>query len=682
MLAVGAVLWTVALLSAVQSPQSAVPPNPPPPEPTALILGLPTTPWLVRSATIGGQDAQQADAPQSAIVSGRVLDADTGRPIPGALVTAYGAAAAGVAARMLTNQGGFFVVRGLRRGSLALTAVKSGYVDAGYGQQRPSGGLQMIAIDEGQRLADLDIRMWKQGAIAGTLVDETGDPVIGARVRAFQQIFVAARRRFTPSGDATTDDRGVYRIPHLTPGDYIVAAPSTQTSIPAEIMDTFFARTGTDAARADLALEMRSIDAPIVPAGSEYALAVGGIAMTLPPGTATPISRPSGGLLVYPTVFYPAAAVAAQAAVISLRSGEERGSIDLQLQPSRSVTISGMLGAPAGMASHVAVRLLPIGGEALGEDIETATAVTDSTGTFTFLGVPPGNYALSILRVPRLPQPPDDGSKITVQTGGVRISTSAPPPGPVPPAPIPPDATLWAQVPLAVGTEDITNIVVPLSPGARMTGRVEFDGAAPPPPPSVVASLLISLDPADGSAPPKGIDYDAGHPDETGQFTTYGVPPARYVVNITGPRIPGWFFKGARYQGRDIADTPVEMSKSDVTGVVLTFTDNPSTLSGTVRTNGSADPAGIVVAFPVDEDVWSSSGSRPRRLRTARADKNGMYAFPNLPAGDYYVTAVKDDMPGDLWDPARLRSLSHAARQVHLSDGEHVRQDLETGARR
>src|SRR5215813_13843856 len=143
---------------------------------------------LVCSLAVAAETPPQADAPQSAIVSGRVLDADSGRPIPGALVTAYGSAAASVTARILTNQGGFFVVRGLRRGSLALTAVKSGYVDAAYGQQRPAGGLQMIAIDDGQRLVDLDIRIWKQGALTGTLLDETGDPVIGARVRAFRQI--------------------------------------------------------------------------------------------------------------------------------------------------------------------------------------------------------------------------------------------------------------------------------------------------------------------------------------------------------------------------------------------------------------------------------------------------------------------------------------------------------------
>src|SRR5262249_60938879 len=127
-------------------------------------------------------------------------------------------------------------------------------------------------------------------------------------------------------------------------------------------------------------------------------------------------------------------------------------------------------------------------------------------------------------------------------------------------------ARVWPPVPAPVGPEDLPNIVVPLRRGPRMAGHGEFAGAGPPPPPSVAATLRISLDPADGSAPPQGIDYDAGHPDETGQFTTYGVPPGRYLVNVTGPSIPGWFFKGARYEGRDIADTPVEMTKSHATG--------------------------------------------------------------------------------------------------------------------
>ena len=65
-------------------------------------------------------------------------------------------------------------------------------------------------------------------------------------------------------------------------------------------------------------------------------------------------------------------------------------------------------------------------------------------------------------------------------------------------------------------------------------------------------------------------------------------------------------------------------------------------------------------------------------MKVARADKDGRYTFPNLPAGEYYVAAVKDDTVGDWWDPALLRMLFPVARQVRLLDGEQRRLDLDT----
>ena len=437
--------------------------------------------------------------------------------------------------------------------------------------------------------------------------------------------------------------------------------------------------SGTDLLRAQLSSEMRSIGAPIVPAGSEFAVRAGALTIPLPPGTATPTSRAGGAMFVYPTVFHPAAPSALLAAVVRIRPGEERGGIDLQMQMVRSVRVSGALLAPAGMAAHVGVRLVPAGGDALVNEIEAAVAMTDSTGAFEFAGVPPGQYVLTAVRVPRPLPDPADPSRITLQAGTSRLSTSAPPPpGSAPPAPIPPDATLWARVPIAVGSEDLKDVMVPLRQGPRMSGRVEFEGSEPQPPPSAVARLRISLEPADGSAGTNGLTFETGHPDESGRFTTYGVPPGRYIVNVTGIVFPGWAFKGARHQGRDIADTPIEMSSADVTGVVITLTDRPATLAGIVTTNGAPDPAAVVLAFPTDEDAWGSSGANPRRMKVARADRDGAYKFANLPAGEYYVAAVKDDALGDWMDPDVLRALARVGSRVTLADGEQKRQAVGT----
>jgi hypothetical protein len=626
--------------------------------------------------------AQLPDTARAAIVSGRVIDAGTGRPVPGAVVIPAGSATTDPVHPVLTNASGQFVIRELRKGSLVLIAMKGGYVDATYGQRRPGGSAQPIPVDDGARVKDLQIRVWKQGVISGTILDEAGEPVVGVRVESFQRSFVAGRRRYAPSRAGMTDDRGAYRIAQLMPGDYLVAAPNRQTSIPTEVMDAFFGgrSAASDAERAELAGEMNRVGSAIVPAGSEYAMSVGDVTIPLPPGTATPTSRPGGALMIYPTLFYPASSTSANATPITVRSGEERGGIDMQVQPARSVRVAGVLVAPEGMASHVGVHLAPVGDSSI-DEIDTAATMSDRTGAFTFVGVPPGQYVLSVVRVPRPPRDPGDPNRITINAGSVSVATSAPrAPGPVPSLPIPADATLWARLSLAVGTEDLTNVVVPLRAGARMTGRVEFDGSGPKPDGASVANLRITLDPADGSRGDPALSFQTGHPDETARFTTFGVPPGRYLVNVAGISFPGWVFKEARYHGQDLSDVPIEMAASDIDGVVLSFTDRPASLAGVVRGNGTVDGEAVVLVYPVNASTWAAAGARPRRMRTARAGRDGAYSLPNLAAGEYYVIAVREDNLGDWTDPSVLQSLTRVARQIRLVDGEQASQDLYTAA--
>jgi hypothetical protein len=213
-----------------------------------------------------------------------------------------------------------------------------------------------------------------------------------------------------------------------------------------------------------------------------------------------------------------------------------------------------------------------------------------------------------------------------------------------------------------------------------MTGVVEFDGSGAKPDGASVANLRITLDPADGTHADPAISFQTGHPDETGRFTTFGVPPGRYLVNVAGISFPRWVFKEARYQGQDLSDVPIDMGSSDIGGVVLSFTDRPASLAGFVRGNGAVDGEAVVLVYPVDASAWAASGARPRRMRTARAGKDGAYSLPNLAAGEYYVVAVREDNLGDWTDPSVLQSLTRVARQIRLVDGEQALQDLNTAA--
>jgi hypothetical protein len=277
------------------------------------------------------------------------------------------------------------------------------------------------------------------------------------------------------------------------------------------------------------------------------------------------------------------------------------------------------------------------------EPVDVATALTDATGAFTFPAVPAGSYVLRVIRVPRPPMQ---------------------------------DATFVAQVPLSVGDRDVTDLVVPLAVAPRVSGRIAFEGAIERPSGRAITGMRIRLDPADGSPTGEGtLAMETGGAEESGDFRTYGVPPGRYVVRVSV--LPaGWFLKSALYQNRDIADMPIELLSKDVTGVVLTFTDRPSSVAGTVRGADGPDPAAAVLAYPVESAAWSSSGALSRRMRTARAAKDGSYSIRALPAGDYFVVAVREDQVGEWQDPALLQALSRYAQTVRLADGEQKTQNL------
>src|SRR6266568_272127 len=342
---------------------------------------------LISAALSHAAAVQTADAPQS-LIAGRVIDAVSRRPIAGVVVTPVGSAVLPNVSpsvrtpAVLTNANGQFVLRGLRSGVVFLTAVKGGYVNATYNQRRPGGSGQYIPLGDGQRVTDLEIRMWKHGVISGTIVDEAGDPVVGTGVLALGTTFVAGRRRAVTGPFAVTDDRGMYRIADLTPGDYLIVVPSTQTSVPTDVMESFFTGvpfTGaqlSDAKRMDLGRELRGIGAAVAPAGSPFGMRAAGQTISLPPGTLTPIASTTG-MLVYPTVYYPAAPTPAQAATIAVQSGQERNGVDVQVQPFRGVRVSGVLIGPDGPSATTGLHLVLAGDDAI-EPLEAAAALTDA----------------------------------------------------------------------------------------------------------------------------------------------------------------------------------------------------------------------------------------------------------------------------------------------------------------
>ena len=162
-------------------------------------------------------------APRTARISGRVLDAATGRPVTRARVILSGAELPGGRVT-LTDDSGTFDFTQLPSGRFTLTASKPAYIALSYGQRRPLQGGTPLQLGDGELLRGVDIALPRGSIISGTVRNEDGDPMPGAMVRVLRYQYVQGDRQLVPAGSAPSDDRGLYRVWGLNPGEYFVTA--------------------------------------------------------------------------------------------------------------------------------------------------------------------------------------------------------------------------------------------------------------------------------------------------------------------------------------------------------------------------------------------------------------------------------------------------------------------------
>jgi hypothetical protein len=506
--------------------------------------------------------------------------------------------------------------------------------------------------------------MWKNSVISGTVLDEAGEPIVGLQVQAIARGIMFGNRALARSASDVTDDRGVYRIANLVPGDYIVCAPNTHVSVPLSSIEVY---RQSSASFIDMAIT-GAVPAP----GTADAVVVGTTVQRVGRPFTPPPPRASGPVFVYPTTCYPAALSTDMASVVSVVSGEERPGVDLQIVPLPTVSVSGVITGPEGYVGGLGVRLTPEHDVDSGILGDTAITVSAADGAFRLDGVHPGDYVLRVERAPRLPS---SGNSMTFQPGGGVVVTNQRDIRSVSTALLAPP-TLWAEQPITVARTDISGLNLILRRGVHISGRVQFTGTRSRRLSSnLIAGLPIVIEAASRRS---SRSVERVVVDMAGMFSSIGIPAGQYFVRVNGAP-PGWTLSSVTFEGRDIADTPIDLGATDITGVVVTFTDRSTDLGGTVHLDsGAPDGDATVLILPTETTMWRNYGQNPRRLRGLRATKNGAYSIAGLPAGEYFVAAVRGEVPVDWREPEYLERIAHGAERVRLAEGERATQDVQS----
>jgi len=558
------------------------------------------------------RDPTQPTQQGAAIIAGRVLAADTGRPIKRARVIV---SAGGRQSRATsTDDQGRFRLTDLVGGSYTVTASKTGFVDGMYGQRRPLQPGTPVQLNDGQEVGNVDVRLTRGAIITGRVLDEDGEPLARALVTVQRYQYVRGERQLTPAGADQTDDRGQYRVFGLPPGDYYVSA------------------TATGLAQL-LGRGMQQLAAMAAGPGGGPGGGRGGRGIFFGGAPVADDPEPVG----YAPTYYPGVISAADATKLTVAAGQELGGIDFQVQLVPTATVRGIV---IGSDEGVPVVLVPqdAGGMLRGQLLRTGS---QADGSFWISNVPPGRYTAMARSGGR-----GDEQKMAMQSISVAGENIA-------------GVTLALQPGVSLTGNIMVESAGTPAPTDYSTFRVDVPDVEPLP--------FI------GGPGPGGPITSGARADKNGAFTVGSLLPGRHYIRVSGQG--PWSLKSVAIAGRDVTDQPIELrSGQDVDNVSIVLSDRTTEIAGTVRDAvGNPAPQLTVIAFSSDQQYWRPQS---RQIQAVRTDQSGAFRLRGLPPGDYEIVAVDDVQQGEWFDPSFLERVRTGAKRIALSEGEKKTQDL------
>lgn len=165
-----------------------------------------------------------------AVIHGRIAT-PVGAAIPGAVVKLLPGDEPFPQATTTADDEGRFELVNVPPGRVRVAASKAGFsaadpIDLVSPSFPDMGSGRFLDLSPGETREGVEITLVRLGTIAGNVIDELGERVEGASVRALRVVYEAGRRWLVPASDdeCKSDDRGRFRFHTLTPGQYVLSA--------------------------------------------------------------------------------------------------------------------------------------------------------------------------------------------------------------------------------------------------------------------------------------------------------------------------------------------------------------------------------------------------------------------------------------------------------------------------
>jgi protocatechuate 3,4-dioxygenase beta subunit len=194
---------------------------------TAQVVGVPPPPPPPPRPP--GMDAKMATG--TASIKGRVVAADTGRPLRRAAIRVSASELGGTGKTATTDPDGLYEIDELPAGRYTINVTRGGYLPMQHGQRRFGEGGAPLQIADGEAHDRVDFTLARASSISGRVTDESGQPLAGASLRAMQLQYFEGQRQPVPVGGfgSASDETGEFRISGVPPGDVYVMASSRET---------------------------------------------------------------------------------------------------------------------------------------------------------------------------------------------------------------------------------------------------------------------------------------------------------------------------------------------------------------------------------------------------------------------------------------------------------------------